>query len=35
VATAITSNCQAFLTNDVALKRITELQILTLIELAV
>ncbi len=35
VATAIASNCEAFLTNDVALRRITELQILTLIELEV
>lgn len=33
VATALVSKCDAFLTNDVALKRVTELKILVLDEL--
>jgi predicted nucleic acid-binding protein len=35
VATALETHCQAFLTNDMGLKRITELQILVLDELEV
>lgn len=35
VATAITASCEAFLTNDVALKRVTELRVLPLVELEV
>lgn len=33
IATAITSGCQAFLTNDIALKRVQELSVLVLDEL--
>lgn len=33
VATAIVSNCEAFLTNDTQLKRVTELQVLVIEEL--
>jgi len=35
VATAIAAGCEAFLTNDVALKRVKELRVLTLVELTV
>jgi predicted nucleic acid-binding protein len=35
VAVAISAGCEAFLTNDVALKRVTELRILPLVELEV
>ncbi|MTJ07760.1 type II toxin-antitoxin system VapC family toxin [Anabaena sp. UHCC 0204] len=35
VATAIASGCEAFLTNDVALKRVQELRVLTMVELTV
>ena len=35
IAVALAANCQAFLTNDVILKRVTELQVLVLDELAV
>ena len=35
VATALETHCQAFLTNDMGLKRITEIQILVLDELEV
>ncbi len=35
VATALESHCQAFLTNDMGLKRVTEIQILVLDELEV
>jgi predicted nucleic acid-binding protein len=35
VATAIAAGCEAFLTNDVALKRVKELRILTMVELTV
>ena len=33
IATAIVSNCEAFLTNDTKLKRVTELQVLVIEEL--
>jgi predicted nucleic acid-binding protein len=35
VATAIAAGCEAFLTNDVALKRVKELRVLTMVELTV
>jgi predicted nucleic acid-binding protein len=35
IATALVSNCEAFLTNDVQLKRVTELQVLVISELEV
>jgi predicted nucleic acid-binding protein len=35
VATAIAAGCEVFLTNDVALKRVTELRVLPLVELDV
>jgi predicted nucleic acid-binding protein len=35
VAGAISAGCEAFLTNDVALKRVTELRVLPLVELEV
>jgi predicted nucleic acid-binding protein len=35
VAVAISAGCEAFLTNDVALKRVTELRVLPLVELEV
>lgn len=35
VATAIAANCEVFLTNDMALKRVKELRILTIVELEV
>ena len=35
IAIALTSNCDAFLTNDQALKRVTELRILVVSELEV
>jgi predicted nucleic acid-binding protein len=35
VATALTAGCEAFLTNDTALKRVTELRILVVGELVV
>ncbi|WP_066379115.1 MULTISPECIES: PIN domain-containing protein [unclassified Anabaena] len=35
IAIALTSNCDAFLTNDVALKRVTELRILVVGELEI
>jgi predicted nucleic acid-binding protein len=35
VATAIAAGCEAFLTNDVALKRVKELRVLTMVELEV
>ena len=34
LATALTAGCEAFLTNDLALKRVTEIQIIILEELA-
>jgi hypothetical protein len=34
-ATAIAAGCEAFLTNDVALKRVKELRVLTMVELTV
>ncbi len=33
IATAITSNCEAFLTNDAQLKRVMELRVLVISEL--
>ncbi len=33
MATAISSGCEAFLTNDIALKKVTELRVLPLVEL--
>lgn len=35
IATAINAGCEAFLTNDIALKRVTELQVLILVELGI
>jgi predicted nucleic acid-binding protein len=35
MATAIAAGCEAFLTNDVALKRVKELRVLTMVELTV
>jgi len=35
IAVALTANCEAFITNDVILKRVTELRVLVLDELAV
>ncbi len=35
IATALETGCQAFLTNDIALKRVTEMQVLVLDELDV
>jgi predicted nucleic acid-binding protein len=35
VATAIASGCEAFLTNDLALRRVTELRVLALTELEI
>lgn len=35
IATAVVSNCEAFFTNDVQLKRVTELRVLVVSELEV
>lgn len=35
IATAIASNCQAFLTNDAQLQRVTELRVLLVSELEI
>lgn len=35
IATALETGCQAFLTNDIALKRVTEMQVLVLAEIDV
>jgi predicted nucleic acid-binding protein len=35
VATAIAANCEVFLTNDIALKRVNDLRVLTMVDLEV